>query len=180
MKKYTVWFDMDGTLGNLYAVDDWLPKIRHEDASPYLDAAPMLRLCTLARLLNALQRNGYEIGVISWLSKGGSEKYGEEVAAAISLFDFPFFINSLSFYGREIFVPLFAVPCMTIFSVSLMHLHAIIKNCLFNQCIRYCCVFLCIVCSLGNKTINRLGGGWVCFSTSWHFVMLGAKVRILF
>lgn len=82
MKKYTVWFDMDGTLGNLYAVNDWLPKIRHEDASPYLDAAPMLRLCTLARLLNALQRNGYEIGVISWLSKGGSEKYGEKVTAA--------------------------------------------------------------------------------------------------
>lgn len=82
MKKYTVWFDMDGTLGNLYAVDDWLPKIRHEDASPYLDAAPMLRLCTLARLLNALQHNGYEIGVISWLSKGGSEKYGEKVVAA--------------------------------------------------------------------------------------------------
>lgn len=82
MKKYTVWFDLDGTLGNLYAVDDWLPKIRHEDASPYLDAAPMLRLCTLARLLNALQRNGYEIGVISWLSKGGSENYGEKVTAA--------------------------------------------------------------------------------------------------
>lgn len=82
MKKYTVWFDLDGTLGNLYAVEDWLPKIRHEDASPYLDAAPMLRLCTLARLLNALQRDGYEIGIISWLSKGGSEKYGDKVTAA--------------------------------------------------------------------------------------------------
>lgn len=82
MKKYTLWFDMDGTLGNLYAVDDWLPKIRHEDASPYLDAAPMLRFCTLARLLNALQRNGYEIGIISWLSKSGSESYGNAVTAA--------------------------------------------------------------------------------------------------
>lgn len=82
MKKYTVWFDLDGTLGNTYAVEDWLPKIRHEDVSPYLDAAPMLRFCTLARLLNALQRDGYKIGIIFWLSKGGSEKYGEKVTAA--------------------------------------------------------------------------------------------------
>ena len=82
MKKYTVWFDLDGTLGNTYAVEDWLPKIRHEDVSPYLDAAPMLRFCTLARLLNTLQRNGYEIGIISWLSKSGSEKYGDKVTAA--------------------------------------------------------------------------------------------------
>ena len=36
----------------------------------------------LARVLNRLQREGYEIGIVSWLSKNGSEAYGEAVAEA--------------------------------------------------------------------------------------------------
>ena len=48
----TIYFDMDGTIANLYAVENWLPKLRNEDASPYTDAEPLVRLATLARLLN--------------------------------------------------------------------------------------------------------------------------------
>lgn len=77
-----IWFDMDGTIADLYAVEDWLPKLRAHDASPYAEAAPMLRLCTLARLLNRLQREGYEIGIISWLSKDPDPDYGEAVTFA--------------------------------------------------------------------------------------------------
>ena len=75
-------FDMDGTLCDLYGVEDWLPKLRAYDATPYRDAAPMLRLPTLARLLNTLQREGYEIGIISWLSKDPDPTYGAEVTLA--------------------------------------------------------------------------------------------------
>lgn len=77
-----IWFDMDGTIADLYGVENWLPKLRAHDPSPYADAVPMLRLCTLARLLNKLQAEGAEIGIISWLSKDPDPDYGEAVAAA--------------------------------------------------------------------------------------------------
>ena len=38
--KMICW-DMDGTMASLYGVDNWLSKLRAEDASPYEDAAPM-------------------------------------------------------------------------------------------------------------------------------------------
>lgn len=78
----TIWFDMDGTLADLYSVENWLPKLRACDPSPYIEAVPLLRLCTLARLLNHLQRNGYEIGIISWLSKDPDPEYNELVTLA--------------------------------------------------------------------------------------------------
>lgn len=77
-----IWFDMDGTLANLYAVEDWLSKLRAYDASPYKDAAPMLRLCSLARVLNKLTRAGYKIGIVSWLSKTSTPEYDAAVADA--------------------------------------------------------------------------------------------------
>ena len=77
-----IYFDMDGTIANLYAVENWLEKLRAYDPSPYAEATPLLRLCTLARMLNKLQRKGYRIGVISWLSKDPDPAYGEAVTAA--------------------------------------------------------------------------------------------------
>jgi outer membrane protease len=77
-----IWFDMDGTIANLYAVENWLPKLRASDASPYAEAEVMLNMSMLARYLNQLQKLGYEIGIISWTSKGGSEKYNRAVEIA--------------------------------------------------------------------------------------------------
>ena len=34
----TIYFDMDGTIANLYAVENWLPKLRNKDESPYAEA----------------------------------------------------------------------------------------------------------------------------------------------
>ena len=78
----TIYFDMDGTIANLYAVENWLPKLRNEDASPYTDAEPLVRLATLARLLNKLQRNGHKIGIVSWLAKNSTEEYDIKVTNA--------------------------------------------------------------------------------------------------
>jgi hypothetical protein len=78
----TIYFDMDGTIANLYAVENWLPKLRNEDASPYTDAEPLVRLATLARLLNKLQRNGHKIGIVSWLAKNSTENYDIKVTNA--------------------------------------------------------------------------------------------------
>lgn len=80
MKK--IWFDMDGTLFDLYGVDNWLEKLVSYDSSPYRDAEPLVRFSHLARMLNALQRKGYHIGIISWLSRESTPKYSLEVTAA--------------------------------------------------------------------------------------------------
>lgn len=84
MKKLniTINFDMDGTIADLYGVENWLEYLINEDATPYAEALPLLRLSALARKLNALQRNGYNLAVISWLSKSGSEAYNEIVTEA--------------------------------------------------------------------------------------------------
>jgi len=77
-----IWFDLDGTLANLYEVENWLPKLEAADPSPYREAAPLLNLSALARQLNALRRKGYRIGIISWTSKCGTAAYNEEVKIA--------------------------------------------------------------------------------------------------
>ena len=77
-----IFFDMDGTIADLYGVTDWLPRLRASDPTPYTEAKPMLHFSTLARLLNKAQRNGVEIGIISWTSKGGSTTYNQAVAEA--------------------------------------------------------------------------------------------------
>jgi phenylpropionate dioxygenase-like ring-hydroxylating dioxygenase large terminal subunit len=75
-------FDMDGTLVNLYGVEDWLKKLVAEDETPYIDAKPCIDLRVFAIMINRLKRNGYEIGVISWLSKKGSPDYNRRVTKA--------------------------------------------------------------------------------------------------
>ncbi len=78
----TIWFDMDGTIADLYGVDNWLDMLIAEDPTPYLTARPLVRLSSLACKLNTLQRKGYKIGVISWLSRSGSLSYNAVVTAA--------------------------------------------------------------------------------------------------
>lgn len=78
----TINFDMDGTIADLYANPNWLPLLRAYDPTPYATAKPLLRLCDLARKLNTLQRNGYRIAVISWLSKESTAEYDEAVTNA--------------------------------------------------------------------------------------------------
>ena len=78
----TLNFDMDGTIANLYGVENWLDMLTAEDPTPYAEALPLLRLSALARRLNNLQRHGYQIAIISWLSKTGSAEYNEVVTEA--------------------------------------------------------------------------------------------------
>ena len=75
----TIYFDMDGTIADLYGVNNWLEYLIADDTFPYAKAEPLLRLCSLARVLNRLQKEGYNIGVISWLSKNGGKLYNKAV-----------------------------------------------------------------------------------------------------
>lgn len=78
----TIFFDMDGTIADLYGVEGWLDMLTTYNTFPYEVAKPLIKLNTLARVLNRLQKNGYRIGVISWLAKNGTEDYNHRVAYA--------------------------------------------------------------------------------------------------
>ena len=77
-----IFFDMDGTIANLYGVENWLPMLRAENPKPYEIAKPLVNLSRLARHLNRLQRKGIEIGIISWGSKVASKEYDNAVEKA--------------------------------------------------------------------------------------------------
>ena len=74
-----IYFDMDGTIANFYGVDGWLESLQTCDPRPYAQAAPLLRLSALARILNRLQKNGYKIGIVSWLAKNSNDEFDRKV-----------------------------------------------------------------------------------------------------
>ena len=78
----TIFFDMDGTIANLYGVENWLEYLINASPVPYEIAEPLIRMNSLARILNRLQRQGYRIGVISWLAKNSNATYDAEVTSA--------------------------------------------------------------------------------------------------
>lgn len=80
--KVTIYFDMDGTIADLYSVDGWLEMLQAKDSLPYQVAEVMMNMSLLARYLNKLQRLGYKLGVISWLSKANDPEYNEAVTDA--------------------------------------------------------------------------------------------------
>ena len=81
MKK-EIWFDMDGAIADLYGVDGWLDMLLNENAKPYEIAKPLVNMRELAKVLNRLIEKGWEIGVISWLAKNGTNDYNKKVANA--------------------------------------------------------------------------------------------------
>lgn len=78
----TINFDMDGTIADLYAVENWLAKLRAYDATPYAEAAPLLRLSTLAHYIHKAQRTGIKVNIVSWLSKDPDPNYNGAVTEA--------------------------------------------------------------------------------------------------
>lgn len=75
-------FDMDGTIADLYKVPNWLEMLRAEDPTPYTIAEPLWDMVALANVCRALQNNGIEIRVVTWLSKDSSEEYKEKTRKA--------------------------------------------------------------------------------------------------
>lgn len=75
-------FDMDGTIANLYGVDNWLDYLVNKNPYPYIVAEPMVNMSALARVLNRKQKQGWKINIISWLSKNSNDEYDELVTFA--------------------------------------------------------------------------------------------------
>ncbi len=96
-------FDMDGTIADLYNVGGWLQCIRNENPLPYEIADPLVDMAELRELLLKLKAQGWEIRIISWLSKDSSEWFKDEVRKAkwdwLKQYDFPFDAVHLIQYG---------------------------------------------------------------------------------
>lgn len=80
-----IYFDMDGTIANFYGVEGWLECLNKHDPTPYKVAKPLINMNRLARLLNRLQADGWHIGVVSWLSKTGTNDFNAKVTTTKEL-----------------------------------------------------------------------------------------------
>ena len=74
----TIWFDLDGTIYDLYGVENWLEKLRSSDTTPYENGSALVDLAELENVLEELGED-YEIGVITWLAMGASKEYDKAV-----------------------------------------------------------------------------------------------------
>lgn len=82
IREKTIYFDIDGTIANFYGVEGWLDDLEHENVRPYIMAKPLVNMSVLARRLNQLQREGWHIGIVSWLSKNGSDAFKADITIA--------------------------------------------------------------------------------------------------
>lgn len=81
MDKYC-YFDLDGTIADLYGVSNWLDKLQAEDDTPYREANPIYSPYKIYLLLETIKSLGVKTGVISWGSKHASEEYNHSVRQA--------------------------------------------------------------------------------------------------
>ena len=102
MKK-TLVFDMDGTIANLYGVENWLEDLRSYNARPYIVAEPMYDMVELVSILHQLKEIGWTIAITSWLSKESTREYDQMVRQAkrdwLERYQFPFDEIHLVAYG---------------------------------------------------------------------------------
>lgn len=93
MKKMIV-FDMDGTIADLYGVENWLTDLQNENTRPYEQAHPLYDMKEMKKVLEQLKNNGWEIVVTTWLAKDGSKEYNKRTAYAkkewLAKYDFPY------------------------------------------------------------------------------------------
>lgn len=82
IKVKVINFDMDGTIANLYGVENWLDYLINHDATPYKEAKPLVNMNSLARIINRLQREGYTLNIVSWLAKNSDSVYDDKVIEA--------------------------------------------------------------------------------------------------
>lgn len=99
----TLVFDMDGTIANLFGVDNWEPRLRSGDPTPYAEATPIWDMEVLIAVLNVLKALGWRVAVTSWLAMDSTKAYDDEVRVAkkgwLDGFGFPYDEIHLVKYG---------------------------------------------------------------------------------
>lgn len=82
IKERKIFFDMDGTIADLYGQENWLSDLRHEIVTPYEKAKPLYDMKKLNAILEMLTAFDFSIGVITWGSIGASDEYNKAVRKA--------------------------------------------------------------------------------------------------
>lgn len=78
MKKTKVYLDMDGTIADLYGINNWLPRLQNEDSTIFLECRPLI---TEDTLLKIFPTSHYEIIILSMTPKNATKEYCNGVAA---------------------------------------------------------------------------------------------------
>lgn len=103
MTNKTLVFDMDGTIADLYGVEDWLNDLRAENPRPYTEAKPFYNMLVLNEILKAFKEMGWRIVVTTWLAKDSTKAYDALVREAkiewLERYDFPYDEIHLVKYG---------------------------------------------------------------------------------
>jgi hypothetical protein len=90
----TLVFDMDGTIVDLYGVENWLADLRAFNPRPYRIAKPIYDTNALNAILLALKSLGWRIVVTSWLSLESTPEYDRQVRfekiASLDRMGFPY------------------------------------------------------------------------------------------
>lgn len=77
----TTWyFDLDGTLADLYNADCWLEKLENEEPEVFSNLAPLIDEEKFKKWATERLLNGDKIKVITWLPMSASEEY-EKICA---------------------------------------------------------------------------------------------------
>ena len=66
----TVWFDMDGTLYDLYNVPNWLEELENENPNVFYDGNLMYNSYRIGQAIEALVAHGWDVGVVTWAPMG--------------------------------------------------------------------------------------------------------------
>lgn len=74
-----IYFDMDGTVYDLYGVENWEERLNAEDTTPYCEGCPLGDMNELNDMLMQFVSLGITIGVITWTAMFGSKEYNKEV-----------------------------------------------------------------------------------------------------
>lgn len=103
MENKTLVFDMDGTIADLYGVENWFEDLRSENPRPYEIAEPKYPMDFLNGLLDYFKMLGWRIVVTTWLAKNSSKEYDELVRNAklawLEKYEFPYDEIHLVKYG---------------------------------------------------------------------------------
>lgn len=78
----TLSLDMDGVIADFYHVPQWLDYLNAEETTPYITAKPLVNTAIFAYLLNRLQKNGYQLQIISWTSKNATKDFHQKITIA--------------------------------------------------------------------------------------------------
>lgn len=70
-----IYFDVDGSIADLYGVDGWLDCLLAHDPRPYAEARPFFSIDEVVRIFEMCIKAGYRVGVISWCSREKNKEF---------------------------------------------------------------------------------------------------------